>query len=170
VLSLAIYIFTLGYRREGAKQALFGNEIDNTETRFTRWLRGICTDYAAEILAMGIAVLEIGSHSFRKGAATFLSTIAGGPTAIAVYLRAGWSLGVQNRYIKPLMQGEGGDQVVGRAATGLSLLVPEFANLPPHLSSNAAAQLTEAIWKSILPGASDDISLLNRGSNFQPCH
>jgi hypothetical protein len=112
----------------------------------------LCISQSSEILAFGIAVQEIGSHSFRKGAATFLSTIAGGPTAIAVYLRAGWSLGVQNRYIKPLMQGDGGDQVVGRAATGLSLLDPNFAILPPHFSANAKSLLTEDIWLQILPG------------------
>ena len=59
----------------------------------------------------------IGTHSFRKGIATFLSGSPGSPTAIAIYLRARWSLGpVQSRYI---LEGEGGDQVCGRAATGL---------------------------------------------------
>jgi len=56
----------------------------------------------------------------------------GGPTAIAIYLRAGWSLGnVQQRYI---LAGDGGDQVCGRAATGLKITDPSFAALPPHFN------------------------------------
>ena len=39
-------------------------------------------------------IWELDYIPFRKGAATFLSTIAGGPTAISVNLRTGWSLGL----------------------------------------------------------------------------
>ena len=79
---------------------------------------------------MGLIISEIGSHSFRKGIASALANNPGGPTAINIWLRAGWSLGpVQSRYI---FEGAGGDQFVGRAATGISLSDPAFANLPPH--------------------------------------
>ena len=77
----------------------------------------ISSYFTDNIAAFGLAAMELGSHSLRNGAVTFLVTIAGGPTAIASapHLRAGWSLGVhwQNRYIKPLLQGDRGDQVVG---------------------------------------------------------
>ena len=47
--------------------------------------------------------------------------------------RAGWSLGsVQSRYV---FEGAGGDQFVGRAATGLSTNDPDFAILPPHFNT-----------------------------------
>jgi hypothetical protein len=82
------------------------------------------------LVNQGIDTSMIGSHSFRKGIASFLSGTPGGSTAISIYLRAGWSLGpVQSRYV---LEGEGGDQVCGRAATGLTLTDVSVANLPPH--------------------------------------
>lgn len=66
---------------------------------------------------MGLIIADIGTHSFRKGIATVLANKPGGHAAISIWLRAGWSLGsVQSRYI---FEGAGGDQFVGRAATGL---------------------------------------------------
>lgn len=97
----------------------------------------------------GVDISMIGTHSFRKGIATFLSGTPGGPTAIAIYLRAGWSLGpVQSRYI---LEGEGGDQVCGRAATGLPLTDVSFANLPAHFLTLESG-LNSAEWDDILPG------------------
>lgn len=41
-----------------------------------------------------------GTHSFRKGAATFGSGFPGGPNLIAIVLRANWSIGaVKDRYV-----------------------------------------------------------------------
>jgi hypothetical protein len=42
---------------------------------------------------MGLVLEEIGTHSFRKGVATSLSSSLGGPNAITIWLRAGWSIG-----------------------------------------------------------------------------
>lgn len=54
-------------------------------------------------------------------------------SAVNVYLRAGWSLdNVQDRYI---FAGAGGDQIVGRAASGLPITDLRFAVLPPHFST-----------------------------------
>jgi hypothetical protein len=113
VLSLAIYIFCMGWRRGDAKSSLFGgiassyNSAPDIEKRFSRWLKNMCLDSEADLLTMGILIAEIGTHSFRKGIASFLASIPGGPSAIAIYLRAGWSLGaVQMRYI---LNCEGGD-------------------------------------------------------------
>ena len=52
---------------------------------------------------------------------------------------------MQQRY---LVEGEGGDQLCGRAASGLWILTTEFAQLPPHFEPG----LTE--WEAILPGYS----------------
>ena len=66
---------------------------------------------------MGLAISDLGTHSCRKGAATELSNHPSGPQAVSIWLRAGWSLGnVQGRYI---FSGSGGDQFVGRAASGM---------------------------------------------------
>ena len=98
---------------------------------------------------MGLIIDEIGTHSFRKGIATYLGGHPGGPNSVAVWLRAGWSLGsVQSRYI---FESSGGDQFVGRAATGLDINSLEFSCLPPHLDLSANF-LSNDIWESILPG------------------
>ncbi len=76
----------------------------------------------------------------------------GGPTSVAIWLRAGWSLGpVQSRYI---FQGQGGDQFVGRAATLLELNSIDFSVLPPHFSTNEGPVITTQEWNQILPGFS----------------
>lgn len=92
IFALAVYVFTMGLRREGSKGLLF-YDVDGTENRFSKWLKETCRLLAASLLLLGIFIIQVGTHSFRKGVATFLSSIVGGPTAISIYLRAGWSLG-----------------------------------------------------------------------------
>ena len=49
---------------------------------------------------------------------------------VAVYLRAGWSIGnTQDRYV---FSGAGSEQIVGRAVCGLPIQSMDFAILPPH--------------------------------------
>jgi hypothetical protein len=101
---------------------------------------------------MGLVLEEIGTHSFRKGVATSLSSSPGGPNAITIWLRAGWSIGaVQSRY---LFQGPGGDQFAGRAATGLDVNDFAFSALPPHFNEVNGPVLTTAEWEDILTGYS----------------
>ena len=86
--------------------------------------------------------------------ASFLCGLIGGPSAISIYLRAGWSLGpVQSRYI---LEAAGGDNLCGRAATGLSITDLEFASLPPHFDLTNGDILTMAEWDLILPGYSNN--------------
>lgn len=151
ILWFAVYIWCTGYRRSGSKQTVFGTQKD-TQSRFSKWLHGVCGEHVEELVLMGIFILEIGTHSFRKGVASFLSGLPGGPSAIAIYLRAGWSLGpVTSRYI---MEGQGNDQLCGRAATGLPITDPEFADLPAHFDLSAGEVLSVAQWEDILPGYS----------------
>lgn len=140
ILSFAIYTFTRGYEREGSKMTLFSGD---AESRFSN----LCSVNKELLKNQGIDISMIGTHSFRKGIASFLSGTPGGPTAISIYLRAGWSLGpVQSRYI---LEGEGGDQVCGRAASGLPLTDVSFANLP-HIFPGEL--LSAEQWDDILPG------------------
>jgi hypothetical protein len=97
ILSFAIYLFTTGFRRSGAKRTVFG-DTKETESRFSKWLKSTCGSLCHDLLILGILIAEIGSHSFRKGISTFLSSLCSGPSAIAIYLRAGWSLGDNNVY------------------------------------------------------------------------
>ncbi len=124
--------------------------------RFTKWLQKFLQSSAAAIEALGLIISEIGSHSFRKGIASILANCPGGPGAISIWLRAGWSLGpVQSRYI---FQGAGGDQFAGRAATMLDINDVDFVILPPHFDLSdpqKAPPLTLQEWEMICPGYSD---------------
>ena len=147
VLALAVYIFTAGQRQPGAKMLLFGN--DSAEDRFSTWLRAILRTHEAPLQAMGIVISNIGTHSFRKGTATWLAGMVDGPSGVQIYLRAGWSLGMQKQYI---FEGGGSDRHVGRAATGLTLDSEEFGCLPPHFNNNEGEALSNDEWEDILPG------------------
>jgi len=87
-----------------------------------------------------------GTHSIRKGVATFAcSGTTGGPSIASVCLRVGWSLGgVQDRYIR---YESAGDQYLGRVVAGLPLNRAEFAVLPPHFVDNQDIMLQSCIDK-----------------------
>ena len=149
ILSFAIYVFTRGYGREGSKTTIFAGE---AESRFSKWLNNLCMNNKEVLKNQGTNISMSGTHSFRKGIASFLSGTPGGASAISIYLRAGWSLGsVQSHYI---LEGEGGDQLCGRAATGLPLTDVSFANLPPHFLRSEEECLSSEQWGDILPGYS----------------
>jgi hypothetical protein len=100
------------------------------------------------------------THSFRKGIATYCSGFIGGPSVIAIILRAGWSLGqVQDRYIT---YSDGGDQFCGRVAAGLNFNEgSRFSVLPPHFSGSDI--LSDEEWSVICP------SYRSYNSGFQSC-
>lgn len=55
-----------------------------------------------EDIDLGSARQDLGTHSNRKGAATYLCGLAVCLSVVAIYLRAGWSVGkVQDQYIFP---------------------------------------------------------------------
>lgn len=152
VLSLAIYIWCSGNKIPGSTPVVFSTDVDPTEERFSSWLRNFCIKHGAQLVEMGMAIAEIGTHSFRKGIASFISGLPGGPSPIAIYLRAGWSLGkVVSRYI---LEGFGGDQLCGRAATGLSLTDLNFGMLPPHFDNESGPVLTKEEWELYVNGYS----------------
>lgn len=149
VLALAVYMFTLGIRPPGAKKLLFCNT--GASARFSKWLKNFLAvaEISAELAIMCIFIHDIGTHSFRKGITTFLCGMISGPSAVHIYLRAGWSLGVQKRYI---WASQGGDELCGRAATGLCITLPQFASLPPHRNPKDGPMFTEAEWEDVYPG------------------
>lgn len=107
VLSMAVLIFSSGWRRDGARHMLFCGSA--TESRFGKWLREVLANSTATLQTLGNVSFEIGTHSFRKGVATFVAGCPAGPSPINIFLRAGWSLGaVTSRYI---FSGQRGDQV-----------------------------------------------------------
>ena len=80
--------------------------------------------------SLGIKPENLGSHSWRKGATTYLcSGTTFGPSMVAIQIRAGWTLeGVTSRYLR---YEAAGDQFVGRTVCGVPIESPNFGTLPP---------------------------------------
>ncbi|ETN13344.1 hypothetical protein PPTG_08200 [Phytophthora nicotianae INRA-310] len=110
---------------------------NNQYERFQKSLQRILTqqDVAAELSRQRLKATELGTHSMRKGAATFCSsgsTVC--PSSTAVHLRAGWSLGgVQNTYLR---YEAAGDKHVGRTVAGLPTESSQFSILAPHFEDH----------------------------------
>ena len=79
----------------------------------------------------GISYVDIGSHSFRKGSATYCASgSTSAPPIVAICLRAGWKLGgVLNTY---LSLESAGNRFVGRVCALLPQVSKEFCVLPPR--------------------------------------
>jgi hypothetical protein len=107
------------------------------------------TNLVPDSVDLGAKKKDLGSHSNRKGAGTWLLGLTICLSAVAIFLRAGWSLGnVQDRYI---FAGAGQDQMVGRTASGLPINDKRFAILPPHFSKEDLRIIADNIgWSYIL--------------------
>ncbi|POM62610.1 LOW QUALITY PROTEIN: hypothetical protein PHPALM_28209 [Phytophthora palmivora] len=120
VTALAIYIACRPLFPGSHQKVRFGNTLSHLITQMT-------------------GLNHYGTHSIRKGVATFAcSGTTGGPSIASVCLRVGWSLGgvlggVQDRYTR---YESAGDQYLGRVVAGMPLNQAEFALLPPHFANN----------------------------------
>ena len=88
----------------------------------------------------GLQPEDIGLHSTRKGAATFISSASPVCHYVALMLRAGWSLNVQDAYLK---LSQGGDCLVGRQLAGLPTDRPDFCTMPPRFKPDADKDLID---------------------------
>lgn len=108
---------------------------DNQYDRFRKQLHRILQKekIVQELDRRGMDAEHIGTHSVRKGAATFCSSGSTScPSSTSIHLRAGWSLGgVQNTYLR---YESAGDMYVGRTVCGLPSDSYLFAILPPHFT------------------------------------
>jgi hypothetical protein len=107
---------------------------------------------------------QFGTHSIRKGAATYCSSgCIDGPDIAAIYLRAGWKFpGVGDTYIK--FQ-DAGDQYVGRMVSGLPFSTTRFAVLPPFFL-NPPEAVNEAMLLAF-PSIIGDGTLANNSANLK---
>lgn len=145
MLALALHMFSCAFRpdNDDESRVFLGTPYDV----FSKWLPTALT-IMEKAAVLGYAIGDFGTHSFRKGIATFCSGLIGGPSVIAIFIRAGWSLGqVQDRYISAA---EGGDQLCGRVACGLDFNGGStFSVLPPHFDRMDI--LTAEEWAEIVP-------------------
>jgi hypothetical protein len=87
---------------------------------------------------------NIGAHSIKKGAITFLNGILGGPNAIAIELRADHHIGdVRSRYI---FESVSQDMYIGRCLSMLPLHDVDFCCTAAQLHGECAID-----WDAVLP-------------------
>lgn len=79
---------------------------------------------------LGFSLSDLGTHSIRKGAVSYLSSLPGGPATAAICIRAGWTMGkIKDVYMRFVTAG---DQFVGRCLCLLPILRSEFGCSPPY--------------------------------------
>ena len=103
--------------------------------RFNRLFHDLLVKNKDVFLSHGVDPSLLGTHSIRKGAATYCCAgVVPGPPVVSVCLRAGWTLGrVKERYLKYELAG---DEVVGRTLTGIPPQSPEFGISPAHFTEH----------------------------------
>ena len=154
VLALAVAVFTRCTKHDPTQSSnstappnyrIFDG--NRSESRFSEALvRAIASLSDEDLTKIGGKKEDIGTHSVRKGAASHCTGMMNGPSAVQIFLRAGWSLGaVQDRY---LFAGAGGDQLTGRVLSGLPFNHADFTSLPPHFDRVGLALVR---WQTVLP-------------------
>ena len=105
--------------------------------RFMDCMHRIIDKHCDDFFAIGISAGDLGSHSARKGSASYAcagTTVS--PPMVSVCLRAMWSMGhIKERY---LQYEKAGDQYLGRVVCGLDVNDPLFAVSPPYFDADHA--------------------------------
>ena len=145
ILALSMYftIFSVSGKKD---TALFPGE--SQYNRFSTYLCNIMEKHRMAIKNdFGICVDDIGVHSIRKGAASYISSGATcAPPQVATNIRAGWTMGViQDTYLR---YEAAGDQYVGRVVSGLPICSAKFAVLPPQFHNVCETDLKNFITLS----------------------
>jgi hypothetical protein len=132
LVALGMYMTCCFNSPQGLDDRLFPGTTQ--DARFSNLLTRVLREHEDEVKQMGFAVRDIGTHSVRKGAVSYLASLPGGPPAAATCIRAGWTMGkVKDVYMRYITSG---DQFVGRCLALLSVLRSDFAASPPHFLSD----------------------------------
>jgi hypothetical protein len=130
VLALSLYLTCCFNSPQVSSGQLFPGVCQ--DARFSNILLKILIDNREAVHAMGYSVKDIGTHSIRKGAVSYLASLPGGPPAASTCIRAGWTMGkVKDIYMRYVTSG---DQFVGRCLSLLSVLRTDFAVSPCHFT------------------------------------
>ena len=132
VLTLASYFAIVGFNDE---IILFhgSQQYNRFQKLFDSFLKSPYVP--AEPSSYGLSSRDLGSHSYRKGAGTFMSSGSTHcPSSTSIQLRMGWKLhGVQDRYFH---YQSAGDQHADRTVAGLNAESEDFAVLPPRFAEH----------------------------------
>ena len=122
VLALAMFFTSCLAGPQSTASQLFEGTLQ--DDRFGTLLSKVLGEHLAELHDLGYTPNDLGTHSIRKGAVSYVSSLPGGPTVPAVCIRAGWSMGqVREIYMRYVSSG---DQFVGRCLSMLPLDDVEF--------------------------------------------
>ena len=139
VFALALYFACCVNMPQAPNDKLFPGK--EQHTRFSNILVRCLTQYSDEVRALGFRPADIGTHSIRKGAVSYLSSMIGGPPAAAICIRAGWTMGrVRDIYMRYITSG---DTFVGWCLSLLPILSVEFGGSPPPFSNPGVGRLWE---------------------------
>jgi hypothetical protein len=128
VLAVALYLTTCFGNNDAPVNFFPGQSQD---ARFAGILQRTINEKWNDISQMGYRRGEIGTHSIRKGAVSYMASLPGGPSVASVCNRAGWTMGkVKDIYMRYVTSG---DEFVGRCLSLMPLLSTEFASSPPYL-------------------------------------
>ena len=145
-VALALYLMTTPSLGDDGK-ALFPGTAGSQKKRFSASLDKLLEreDMQTFLLSYGLTAQSFGSHSFRKGAATFATSgCTGGPSLVSVCIRAGWAVGgVLDRYIKFDARG---DAFLGRVLAGFDLSSADFGAATPHFKAPVDKDMLHAIF------------------------
>ena len=128
ILSLGLFFLVVDITATDSEPIFTGSN------QYSRFEKSLQKQYAKEEM-LGHSKGTFGTHSIRKGSATYASSgTTACPPYAAVSLRAGWSMGnVSSIYIQ---YQNAGDQHVGRTVCGLDPSTPSFAVLPPRFKTS----------------------------------
>lgn len=141
ILALGLYFLVFGFDAKGC--SLFSGT--SQYNRYLKQLRRLLNREEEELSSNGLQPSDLGTHSTRKGAASYTSSgTTSCPPIIAITLRAGWTMSkIESTYYR--FEGAG-DMHVGRTVTGLPPHSPDFAILPPFFEQRTAL-VTDAVQR-----------------------
>lgn len=136
---------------QGGGYQLFPGSHKATTKRIRDTLQKVLRIHEHEVISMGYSnVNDIGLHSIRKGAASYLASMPGGPSPVAICHRAGWSTGkVLDIYFQQL---QSGDEFVGRCLSMLNFMSSDFAKSPAYFDPDTVlAEFTADCVAAVFP-------------------
>ena len=125
----------------------------NQYNRYNKYLQKLLEEKRDYIMTKyGVNVDDIGAHSARKGASTYMTSgCVNGPSQQAVNIRCGWKMqGVTDTYCR---YEAAGDQLCGRVVSGLPLYSHRFGVLPPifKLESQEEKDRLDRLVRTLFP-------------------
>ena len=129
---------------------LFPGGSSSQAKRISKILSQVLKEHEQEVLNMGYdSISDIGVHSIRKGAASYLASLPGGPSPAAICLRGGWTMGqVKDIYFHQM---QAGDEFTGRCISLLNMMSGDFAMSPAFFKEDTDEDLISSTITDVFP-------------------